>query len=682
MFQWDNLYRSKWFGPCLGALLAALSGLLCFGLQIPVANTLKQKSYDFSFHLRPRVIPEELVLIYMDDASYEALNPSYGRWDRGMHAQLLDRMTSEGAKVVLFDVVFSGADANNLDADKHFEQAIEQNGNVILGADYVLGGTSTSMQQSEMLIPPYEPFDFACASIGFVQVKSDTDFMVREHYHRGSLNPQITSMTWESALWAESPYIKTEEDNHLSGGWINYYGEPLALPSVSYKQVLEVNGLPKGFFRDKVVIIGQNIRTLEGNERKDEFRNPYSARWLLNQSDLFMPGAEVHATILLNLMRGDWLRQIPVLYQALVFSLLGLVYGFTVCQCKPYRAVLISIVLMVCVILLSQLIFQQYRYWFPWLIVIAIQVPLGLAWSITFNAGQYYMQRQLLKQSLNHYLSPRLVKSFLSNKNEDFLKPGAQKKEVTILFSDIAGFTSASEGMDSDDLAFSMNHYFQCMVESGVHAEDGTVIKYIGDAIFALWNAPEEQEDHAYRACKAAIAMNAQNPTFGVGRPISTRIGLHTGVANVGNFGSDNRVDYTAIGENINLGARIEGLNKTLGTHMLMSDATQNELGKHDLHCRFLGRFKLSGFAKAFGIWHLMHADQQWMLEKSYSVRFEATLQLIEKGNIEEAINTLDSLRKEHEKDGVTAFYRTYCQKLLKQQKGDQPCEVFAIDEK
>src|SRR5262249_38628883 len=137
--------------------------------------------------------------------------------------------------------------------------------------------------------------------------------------------------------------------------------------------------------------------------------------------------------------------------------------------------------------------------------------------------------------------------------------------------------------------------YFQGAVGSCVHRTDGTVVKYIGDAIFALWNAPEHQSDHAARACEAALHFRDLSKKPVRGRLLHTRIGLHTGVANVGNFGSEARVDYTAIGESVNLASRMEGLNKHLGTDCLISGATKAEVGERFV-MRRLGQFQLKGF--------------------------------------------------------------------------------------
>jgi adenylate cyclase len=201
------------------------------------------------------------------------------------------------------------------------------------------------------------------------------------------------------------------------------------------------------------------------------------------------------------------------------------------------------------------------------------------------------------------YLSPKLVKKFSSEK--DILKPGAKKQMLTILFSDIASFTSISEGMDSDDLANLMNKYFESAVSDCIHATDGTIVKYIGDAIFAFWNAPDSQIDHAMRGCEAALRFRDQPTHFINNQALVTRIGLHTGVANVGNFGSKARVDYTAIGENINLASRMEGLNKYLGTIVLITADTYAGI-EGRLVTRFLGKFQLKGFEKAVGVHELV----------------------------------------------------------------------------
>ncbi len=676
----DSLQRSPWLGPFIGAALSVVLGLICFDSIMPITEALRHKSYDLSFHLRPRTIPDEAVLVYLDDASYQEFNPSYERWDRALHARLLDRLTDEGAKVVVFDVIFSEANEDDPEADAAFEAAIERNGNVILGADYVLAGSSREMKQSEMLVLPHEPFELASASTGFVQFHQDTDFVVRKHYHESSLSTGFTSMTWEAALWAEAPLLESPDSpssQEAQKAWVNYYGEPRSLPSVSYSEALSFETLPHGFFRDKIVLIGANIRTGEGTDRKDEFRNPFVDWEYVSQTDRFMPGVEVHATILLNLVRGDWLRRVPLGYQAALFTLSGLIIGIGLGRIRPLTAIPVAVAMMALVIVISQWMFQQYRYWYPWLIIVVVQIPVAMLWSIAYNAARLYVQRQLLRQSLNLYLSPRLVKAFLDRKDRNFLKPGAEKQVVTILFSDIAGFTAATEGMDSDDLARAMNEYFQRMVENGIHPHDGTVIKFIGDSIFALWNAPEPQGDHALRASKAALALEEQSFEFREGHPIKTRIGIHTGEANVGNFGSDNRVDYTAIGENINLASRIEGLNKYLKTNILISSQSLESAGNELEQVRFLGHYRLSGFEKLVGIYELMSSENPFGTNPELLQKFDEARDMHDQGEFSASLKLFSSILKIVTDDGPTQFYLDRCQTLLSAtSKIDDPKQI------
>jgi adenylate cyclase len=189
--------------------------------------------------------------------------------------------------------------------------------------------------------------------------------------------------------------------------------------------------------------------------------------------------------------------------QALIVAL-GLVFGFGLVRLRPVMAAVIGLGGMALSATLFYLVFRNQLVWFPWLIVV-VQIGMALAWSILFNSVQLYVQKRLYEQTLSVYLSPKLVKKFSGN--PDLLKPGAEEHTLTIFFSDIADFTRISQRMDSDALAKLMNKYFQTAVAECIHKTDGSVVKYIGDAIFAFWNAPEAQADHALRACEAALRL-------------------------------------------------------------------------------------------------------------------------------------------------------------------------------
>jgi adenylate cyclase len=210
--------------------------------------------------------------------------------------------------------------------------------------------------------------------------------------------------------------------------------------------------------------------------------------------------------------------------------------------------------------------------------------------------------------------------------------------------------------MDPDELARLMNEYFQSAVSHCIHETDGTVVKYIGDAIFAFWNAPDPQGDHAFLACDAALRFRALPVQTVNGTELVTRIGLHTGVANVGNFGSTARVDYTAIGESINLASRMEGLNKYLGTRVLITGETQREAGAR-LVTRYLGLFRLKGFEKAVAVYELLGYPAKEADTRPLRESFAVALDQFTKRSFAAAEAAFNSLVQSNGRDGPSKFY-------------------------
>jgi adenylate cyclase len=362
----------------------------------------------------------------------------------------------------------------------------------------------------------------------------------------------------------------------------------------------------------------------------------------------------VQATQFLNLIRGDWLIRFPRNAETIVIFLAGILSGFGLAFFRPLVATVLAILAVVVTTFTVFFLFQHCRIWFPWMIIVAVQIPVALFWSVIFNSIRLYVQNKLYEASLALYLSPKLVKKFSSNK--ELLKPGAKKEMLTILFTDIASFTSISEGMDSDDLAQHMNTYFETAVAQCIHHTDGTIVKYIGDAIFSFWNAPDSQADHQLRACEAALRFRNLPPQHMNGQLLVTRIGIHTGVANVGNFGSTARVDYTALGENINLAARMEGLNKHLGTIVLLTSETHDGIeGKFTT--RFLGYFQLKGFEKSVGVYELTGALDKAANFHSLLETFSAALKLFQQKSFTDAESAFRKVLDIESKDGPSMFY-------------------------
>ena len=645
--------RQHWKGGAIGALLATGLGLGLLLLNLRLGEALSHLSYDVPFWSRPIVAPTEVVLVYLDDASHRDLQQDYGvPWDRGLYARLLDRLTAEHARAVTFDIIFSDLNQRQPQGDQKFAEAIKANGRVILGADYTAAaGEGWTVTRANPL------FSEAAAGWGLVQLAADQDFEVRKHFHvpPGKFDDQYSSMSWGIARLAGIQFAQDPQERYRER-WINHYGPPGTVPNISFVLALETNDFcPAGFFSNKVVAVGANLKTVGAGVRKDELRTPYT------RGNTFCPGVDIHAAQVLNLLRQDWLTRTTAPVEIALIIVAGMLFGFGLSTVRPLSAVGLALGGTLLVTFVTHYLFWRHRLWFPWMVIVAAQIPVAVLWSVVFNSVQLYVQNRLFEQSLQMYLSPKLVKKFAHNK--DLLKVGARKQLVTVLFSDIAGFTSISEGMDSDELAHEMNKYFEVAVNDCIHHTDGTIVKYIGDAIFAFWNAPEEQIDHALRGCEAALRFRDQPPQYVNSKQLITRIGLHMGLANVGNFGSTARVDYTAIGENINLASRMEGLNKYLGTEVLITSETQAGVAGR-LVTRFLGQFQLKGFEKAVGVYELVgHLDRAEACRPLHEAFTEA-LKLFQQKDFLGAEGAFQRVLKIKPADGPAKFYLKFIAEL------------------
>jgi adenylate cyclase len=648
-------HQSKIKGILMGASLSAGIGFLL--LWTALGDTLRNRSYDLPFQFLPEKHPTEVVLIYLDDASHAYLKQKYLEpWSRAFFTRLLKRLTADKAKAVVFDIVFS--DLLDSKIDQEFAEAIRENGNVILAADWVAEnyGAQGAVAESH-LEKPADLFNSNAADLGSDAFKPDEDLNVRRYM------PEIAGAGAASEAWAAARLINapiTKDTNaQFKPFWLNYYGPELYLKSVAFYKALKPNDrdVPPGYFKNKVVFVGEKLFTKGAGARKDEYPSPFS--YVLGAK--YYSGVSIHATAYLNLVRGDWLNQAPTWLQRSVILLLGILFGTGLVLCRPVLATLLALLATLPIAIANYYLVKDYYYWFPWLIPVVGQIPVALIWSIAFNSVRLYVEKEKVEQSLSLYLSPKLVKKFSSDPK--LLKPGAEKQLLTILFSDIAGFTSISEGMDSDDLAKLMNQYFQTAVHNCIHSTDGTVVKYIGDAIFAFWNAPDPQGDHPFRACEAALLFRDQAKHSVNGRELVTRIGLHTGVANVGNFGSESRVDYTAIGENINLASRMEGLNKYLGTIVLLTGDTKEGIGER-LVTRYLGLFRLKGFEKAVAVHELVDRAHAEAKSRELRQRFAEALTLLSKKDFDGADAAFHHVLKISPEDGPSKFYLEQIEEL------------------
>jgi two-component system, cell cycle sensor histidine kinase and response regulator CckA len=375
--------------------LAALVALLGLALQTQLGDTLINASYDslHSFASLPQKTFDDprVVIVYLDFASFlrEHQDPAQ-RWPRELHAKLLRRLTTDGARAVVFDFIFDSPGAKP-EADAAFADTIRENGRVILAAGHdnkISHETSVEVVWTRMTQPslPRAIFANAAAGWGVASLWVNDDFVVRRHL------PDFEAASSLSA--AAARLLGLGVTNATTSGdaqlWVRYYGPALTIPHVSYSEALDPVGLPENFFRDKIVFVG--ARPIEGliDERRDEFRSPFHS-W--RHKEFFMPGVEVHATQMLNLARGDWLQRLSVANENLLLLAIALAFGGGLVWLRPMPATIIAFAGAGLTLAISAGAFSR-GIWFPWLIVSAAQIPAALAGSVLYNSLEWYRARR------------------------------------------------------------------------------------------------------------------------------------------------------------------------------------------------------------------------------------------------------------------------------------------------
>ena len=308
------------------------------------------------------------------------------------------------------------------------------------------------------------------------------------------------------------------------------------------------------------------------------------------------PGVELHATVLDNLLAGDFLRGVsnwvfvPVVFLLTLMSTVMVVTRTQALHCAAVAGVFLSAP--------AAIAFTAYPlgYWWP-IIPQAVAAGFALTSGIFINYVNEGRQRAFIKKAFSQYLSPHVIEEIL--KDPSRLKLGGERRELSIFFSDLQGFSSISERLDPQALTRLLNDYLSDMTDI-ILEEGGTLDKYEGDAIIAFWNAPLDQPDNARRACRAAVrcqqrlAERREEFFQRTGVHLFARIGINTGQVVVGNMGSRKRFDYTVLGDTANLASRLEGANKAFGSFTMVSELTWLQSGG-DFQGREMGLLRVVG---------------------------------------------------------------------------------------
>ena len=523
---------------------------------IPTIEVLDLKGLDLFW--KTKNPHPDIIIAAIDNKSIQEI----GRWpwSRTVYADFLNSLNQ--IRAVGFDIAFF--ETEDLTSDARFAEAIKNSGfQIILSAELVSyqdGG------QKELL-----PLEILRKNnnvkVGFVNLEASADGNARNLPNNNSF-PYVL---------AESLGYPTPNTDY----WVNYIGPAGTFRALPFTDIL--NGrINKELLKDKIILVGATASNLH-----DMVLAP-----LKNN---VMAGIEWHANVLDNILLNRPIRPISELAAKFLGIILGLALLAYAMRTNTIRALMATIFLIVALPIISYVLWQQgiAMPYFGNIIIIS-------ATFLIFSVARWYQaetEKRKLRQRVQNYFSPNVIEAII--KDPSYLKLGGQQKEVSILFSDIRSFTTITEQTDPETLSQLLNLYFTEMTEE-IFATDGVLDKFIGDAIMAFWGAPLDQPDHAERATRAAVNMikrleklqiklRKKNLPF-----IDIGVGVNTGMATVGNLGSERRFDYTVIGDSVNLASRLEGLNKERKTHIIISESTAKKISG-DFHIKPLGDVIVKG---------------------------------------------------------------------------------------
>ena len=315
-----------------------------------------------------------------------------------------------------------------------------------------------------------------------------------------------------------------------------------------------------------------------------------------------MYGVEIHANALNTILMTNFITTVPYFIDILILVFMVMLVSFIASRLSTVWAFIVSVVLIIGMFVAASIIFDQesiiINFTAP-----AISIFLALISIIIYRIMTEEKEKKRIKNMFGTYVNPHVVEQLLIEPPE----LGGIDKEITVLFSDIRGFTKTSEGLSSQELVKYINKYLTAMTNV-IEEDEGTLDKYVGDEIMAFWGAPMEQKDHALRACKSAVKQMEALINFNKempGREINIGIGLNSGIMTVANVGSDKRMNYTLMGDNVNLGARLEGVNKAYRTNIIISESTYG-LVKDKVVVRELDNIRVKGKNKPVLIYELI----------------------------------------------------------------------------
>ncbi len=589
--RWQSSGR-KWIAELVTLLHQAGVKVLGFDLTLAepdegaAVNAVDEIKQWFADNMPPGVFPQQRVLNFLD------LVKAKHDYDR----QLAQAIQEAGNVTLGIYHFLDPQSASHLDAEKqeNYQQLIKRVKYSLV--KYPPGSSREELRltHSYGVEPNLPMLSEAAKSFGHFNVMASDDGYIRYSplliEYKGDYYPSLDMEMARAFLGISSPpiiyavgkesggivdfirlgkiSIPTDESGRLL---INFYGPAYTFPHYSISDVI-LGRVPPQTFQDKIVILGFTSAI---------YQDLHSTTFQAGN----YPGVEVHATIIENIIHKNFLvkQEWTILLNALVIVAFGLFLGIVLPHTRPHQGALFAIICLLAISGLAYVTFVFQNIWLNFTFPFAF-ILLDYLVVTTYEYFTEERKKKRIRNLFQHYVSPGVVEQMLNSVDQVTL--GGERKELTALFSDIRGFTRISENMSPEELVQFLNEYLSAMTKI-VLSYEGTVDKYMGDAIMAFYGAPIRQDAHAVQACKTAVDMIQRLKELHTEwkkrhlPPMEIGIGINTGEMSIGNMGSEERFDYTILGDNVNLASRLEGVNKQYGTNIIISQFTYEQI-KHE----------------------------------------------------------------------------------------------------
>jgi adenylate cyclase len=711
------LPTSRWVKALALGTGVGLLGVVAW-TYAPLQQISENADLSWLFALRgPRPAPPEVVVVSIDKQAARALNLPVEphKWPRSLHAQLLDNLRAAGTKVIGLDILFK--EAQRLEHDDALARAIGRAGNVVLFEYLDVQPLAEAPLNVERVLRPRAQFadvalttaifplpkfpkrvnQFWTFKAGAGDVPTLPVVMAQAYQPEAydALGETLHAAAAEAAdglpvsarEWSRSRALRSamqrlratlRADRELvrrfradarvpaalldlytgpESLYLNFYGPARTITTVPYHVALQADARP--LFRDKMVLVGlsEPIQT----DQMDTFNTVYS-----RADGIDLSGVEIGATAVANLLHHDWVRPVSAGAGVTLILLWGIALTL-VCRMLTTSAAIAAVLAASAIFLgLGDALFTLANVWIPLLVPLLVQAPVALFGVTLWRYRDESREKHKVRAALEHYLPAPVVDQIA-----DDIAHQRQTQHLVYgvcLATDAEHYTALSERMSPQVLGQYINRYYAALFPP-VRRHGGIVSDVVGDAMMALWASLDASDPRQRKAaCLAAIEMLRAVEEFNRAQPLPlpTRIGLHAGEMVLGNVGAEDHYEYRAVGDMVNTAARIQGLNKRLGTRVLVSADVLRDVD--GLCTRELGRFLLAGKSQPVTLYELLNSAAAANENDAHRCElFAAARARFEARDWSDAAARFDALTARFDDDGPARFFRELCARYAAQ---------------